>query len=217
LAWGNAVVPLVPRQLRGAKSTDQGRLLPWIADDADRRFALRHRTFAVSGTGTGFGRQYRREMLTRLRALGTGLHAGSIGDRLDVRYPFLARPLVEFALHLPPELCARPHARKWVLREAMHGVLPEVIRMRVGKGGATDLVVHSLIAHMDLLRPLVTEPILAELGVVDADALRTAFAGAPTGSEDTRNLSPDVQQTLAVEAWLQIRSGRWPPEPSLYS
>jgi asparagine synthase (glutamine-hydrolysing) len=214
LAWGNAVVPLIPRGLRGAKSTDQGRLLPWIADEADRRFALRHRTFAVSGTNGGFGCQYRREMLTRLRGVGTGLQPGSIGDRLDVRYPFLARPIVEFALRLPPELCARPHARKWVLREAMRGVLPEVIRMRVGKGGVTDLVVRSLTAQSDLLRPLIAEPILAELGIVDPEALRTAFAGAPTGLEDTRNLSPDVQQTLAVEAWLRIRSGRWPPEPS---
>jgi asparagine synthase (glutamine-hydrolysing) len=215
LVWGNAVAPLVPRRLRAARSTDEGRLLPWIADEADRRFSLRHRTFAVSGTRTGFGSQYRREMLTRMRALVTGLHAGSIGDRLDVRYPFLARPLVEFALRLPPELCARPHARKWVLREAMREVLPEVIRVRVGKGGPTDLIVRSLATHSDLLQPLMSQPILADLGVIDAEALHTAFAGAPTELQDKRNLSPDVQQTLAVEAWLQIRSGRWPPEPSL--
>lgn len=211
IAYENALLPLVPRSLRRPSSYDDGRLLPWITEGAAKRYDLRRRTQSVTGGEGRFGHKYRDAMLTRLAAMAR-LDAGSIGDVLDVRYPFLSRPLVEFALRLPPELCSRPHARKWVLREALRGILPEPVRTRVGKGGPTDLMVRSLSSHRSLLAPLVDAPMLAELGLVEPSQLRLALEQAPYGVHGERNLSTDVQKTLMTEAWLQIRSGWWPPE-----
>lgn len=216
VAYDNAILPLVPRVLRRPGSYDDGRLLPWIAEDAVRRYELRHRTNAVTGGGGRLGRKYRDTMLQMTAAIRSHLDAGGLGDVLDVRYPFLSRPLVEFALRLPPELCARPHARKWVLREAMREIVPDIVRRRVGKGGPTDALVRSLSAQRQLLEPLADAPILGELGIVDPNQLRLAFATAPHETHGGRNLSADVQRTLMTEAWLQIRSGRWPPESTLY-
>lgn len=216
VAYDNAILPLVPRGFRRPSSYDDGRLLPWIANDAVRRYSLRHRTNAVTGGGGRLGRKYRDTMLQMAAAIRSHLDAGAIGDVLDVRYPFLSRPLVEFALRLPPELCARPHARKWVLREAMRDIVPDIVRHRVGKGGPTDALVRSLSAQRQLLEPLADAPILSELGLVDPTQLRLAFTTAPHDSPGGRNLSADVQRTLMTEAWLQIRSGRWPPVSSLY-
>ncbi|MGH7720839.1 MAG: asparagine synthetase B family protein, partial [Gemmatimonadaceae bacterium] len=211
LAYHNAVLPLVPRALRRPTSFHDGRLLPWVSEAADRRYGLQSRTHSVTGNAGRLGRKYRDSMLQRVRAITTKLDAGMIGDVLDVRYPFLARPVVEFALRLPPQLCARPHARKWVLREAMREILPEVVRTRVGKGGPTDALVRSLIAQRAALEPLVQTPLLADLGVVDAPRLRAAFEAAPLSADGDRNLCINVQNTLMTEAWLRIRSGRWPP------
>jgi asparagine synthetase B (glutamine-hydrolysing) len=138
------------------------------------------------------------------------LDAGFVGDALDVRYPFLHRPLVEFGLRLPPELCARPQARKWVLREATRDILPEKVRTRIGKGGPTDALIRSLTNHRSSLEPLVRNPILAELGVVDEAELRRAFETAPIQKDVDGTVSTNVQNTLMVEAWLRMRSGRWP-------
>jgi asparagine synthase (glutamine-hydrolysing) len=174
LGWGNALRPLIPRYLRRSSSVQEGLLLPWIPVSAARRYGLAQRTFSVTGTGR-WGRKYHDTMVAGINALMSSLNTGVVGDVLDVRYPFLSLPLVEFALRLPPECCVQPQRRKWVLREAMRGILPEFVRSRVGKGGSTDLLVRSLTAQRNLLEPLVRAPILAELGVVDASKLGEAF------------------------------------------
>jgi asparagine synthase (glutamine-hydrolysing) len=214
LAYGNALLPLVPARARHPRTYEQGRLLPWISSTVARRFELQARVFSLAGNSARRGDKYHSAIVTQIKAVATKLDAGIIGDTLDVRYPFLYRPLVEFALRLPPELCARPQARKWVLREAMRGILPETVRARIGKGAPTDVLVRSLTVQRDLLASLVAKPILAELGVIDATQLRVAFEAAPQGGYGDRDLCTDVQATLMAEAWLRIRSGRWPQGPS---
>jgi len=96
----------------------------------------------------------------------------------------------------------------------MRGILPEAVRTRVGKGGSTDVLTRSLLTQRALLEPLVREPILAELGIIDEVQFRTAFETAPLKGVEDDELCSDVQTTLMVEAWLRIRSGRWPQGPS---
>jgi len=216
LAYENALLPLVPAALRRPKSFNQGRLLPWISATAARRYGLGARTSTVAGNDGRLGRKYHDLILRGVTAITTSLDAAGIGDSLDVRYPFLYRPLVEFALRLPPALCARPQARKWVLREAMRGILPDIVRTRVGKGAPTDALVGSLTAQRSLLEPLVCDSILGHLGIVDDVQLRAAFHAAPLGGYGDRDLCADVQMTLMVEAWLRIQSGRWPQGSSKY-
>ena len=58
------------------------------------------------------------------------------GDRVDMansmesRPPFLDHHLAEFAKTIPPSLRIRNGVEKWVLREAMKGVLPELLYKR---------------------------------------------------------------------------------------
>ncbi len=66
------------------------------------------------------------------------LDDGLAGEVVDFRHPYLDRPLVELALRLGPEMCVRPHAHKWVLREAMRGILPEACARVSAKGMAAD-------------------------------------------------------------------------------
>jgi asparagine synthase (glutamine-hydrolysing) len=196
--WGNALRPLVPRMLRRSRSVDEGRLLPWVSSLAAQRYQLHKRNFSVNGSGR-LGRKYQDAVLASVHAIMAQHTGGVIDDVLDVRYPFLYRPLVEFALRLPPELCARPRARKWVLREAMRGILPESVRARIGKGGSTDVLARSLTSQRQLLEPLLRDSLLAELGVVDASKLRAAF--------EADNYRPKFLADWAAEV-SRLRRGR---------
>jgi asparagine synthase (glutamine-hydrolysing) len=211
LAYRNALLPFMPPALQQRLFLDQGRVVPWISHHAVRQYGLKRRE-TVAATYVGrIGHKYHDAMVTGLTALCNSLNnCGFIGDSLEVRHPFLYRPLVEFALSLPPELCARPRARKWVLREAMRSILPETVRERVGKAHAMEVFAESLATQHRALEPLTREPILADLGVVDATKLRAAFDAAPRAPHGALHLHTRLQGTLAFEAWLQLRSDRWP-------
>jgi asparagine synthase (glutamine-hydrolysing) len=210
LAYRNAVVPLMPPVLQRWFGPEVTRLQPWVEPAIVQKYGLRDQVFEMTLNGGRFGQKYRHTMARSLITLTKTIGHLVVDDLLDVRHPFLDRRLVEFGLRLPPELTTRPHAGKWLLREAMRGIVPEAVRTRVGKGSLNERHAWSLSAQRALLAPLVQEPILADLGVVDAGELRAAFDRAPQQAMRRAGPHSALQQILAVEAWLQLRAGRWP-------
>jgi len=59
----------------------------------------------------------------------------SMAHSVETRHPFLDYRLVEFAVSCPPDLKLRDGWSKWILRDAMKGILPEKIRLRKTKLG----------------------------------------------------------------------------------
>lgn len=59
----------------------------------------------------------------------------SMAHSIESRMPFLDYELVEFTVRCPPSLKLRGGWTKWILREALRGVLPEEIRLRKSKLG----------------------------------------------------------------------------------
>jgi asparagine synthase (glutamine-hydrolysing) len=212
LAYRNALLPLLPASVQHRLVKDQGQLPPWILRSAVRRHDLRGRTFALSSYAGPIGRKHHHAITTHLVALGSVMEYGVIEDDLDVRHPFLYRPLVEFALRLAAEVCAKPYAHKWVLREAMRGILPEAVRTRIGKGSPAEVYASALTTQRKLLEPLARDSMLADLGVVDATRLYAAFNDLPFQPHRRDEQHAMLHATLLTEAWLQIRSGRWPRE-----
>jgi asparagine synthase (glutamine-hydrolysing) len=211
LAYENVVLPIAPASVRRWMPHSASHVLPWITADAVKRYDLQHRMVGAAVHNGTLGNKYEHAARTSIAAVVLRLDAGYLGDHLDVRYPYLSRPLVEFALSLPPDLCVRPQARKWILREAMRGILPEKVRSRIGKGGLSMLLAWSLGAQKELLEPLTKDSVLASLGIVDPVHLRAALFAAPSRPHRSDYLHTQVQATLISEAWLQLRSGRWPP------
>jgi asparagine synthase (glutamine-hydrolysing) len=66
---------------------------------------------------------------TGLPALLRGLDRSSAARSVECRYPFLDHPLVEFVLRLPGSMKIGDGFTVRLLREAMKGVVPEVIRL----------------------------------------------------------------------------------------
>lgn len=195
VAWKHGIMPL-----RGSATPAAPAGPPWLLPD-----------LAASAAGSApplprgpgaFGRQVAREVASAEAFLERGVFE----EGLELRYPFLYRPLVEFGLRLPASLRVRPHAQKWILRQALGDLLPPEVRERTGKGGIGSRILWSLERESRLLRRLIADSHLAELGVIDREALATAYDQARKG------LVPGevgLFFTLSLETWLAIRSGWW--------
>lgn len=210
LIYENVLLPLLPRIIRNRLVRAGGHVPAWVPRATAERYELRNATYAAAYYGGRWGHKFEHAVHIAMDGLGRSNGPGVVGDALELRHPFLYRPLVEFALQLPPELCVRPHQRKWVLREAMRGILPDTVRTRVGKGSPAELFAWSLTALRPLLQPLLQEPILADLGAVEPGQLRAAFDTIPQQPRNIDQRHASLYTTLALETWLQVRAGRWP-------
>jgi asparagine synthase (glutamine-hydrolysing) len=208
LGYHNALLPLLPDILR-RYLLDRVTMPPWLSRAAVDRYGLGERTAEALFYKGRRGRKYRDAVAASVAMVPTGLTVGVLEEQLDVRHPYYYRPLVEFALRLPPDLCVRPYARKWVLREAMSGILPDLVKARVGKGTYNGAASWSLATQQQALQPILQHSILAELGIMDAKKLQSAFVEAQHEHEGEQAVSGSVYYTVALEAWLQARSGRW--------
>jgi len=212
LAYRNALLPLLPRRAHARLVHDQheGPAIPWLERSLTERYELGTSAYSAPSYNGKVGQKYRHAVVSTIERLHASHHGGVLADALDIRYPFLYRPLVEFALRLSPDLRARPHAHRWVLREAMRGILPEKVRNRVGKPGTGEYLSWSLSTQRAQLAPLTRMPILGALGLVDPAQLRKAFASALSDPRYGARMHGPLFMTLAVEGWLEIRSDRWP-------
>jgi asparagine synthase (glutamine-hydrolysing) len=213
LAHRNAVLPLLPARIRRfVASHRDGVVPPWVTPAIATRFGLPARAGSETAYNGRHSSRYVRSQVAAINAISSIVGDAVAGEELDVRHPFLYRPLVELAVRLAPEMCVRPHARKWILREAMRGILPEYVRKRVGKGSGEGLASRSLQAEHELAAHLLRGSMLEELGIIDSNRLRAAATGADRGSSRDGSVSARVQAALDVELWLRVRSGRWGPD-----
>ncbi|MGQ0816174.1 MAG: asparagine synthetase B family protein [Gemmatimonadota bacterium] len=155
------------------------------------------------------GRFFPTHSAVELARVASWVQRGLFEDRVEVRYPFLARDLVEFTLQLPVSMKIRPQGRKWVLREAMRGTLPEEVRTRVAKGGIDARILWTLQHERSLIDALLTDSQLERLGCIDPIELHKTIDSARHGVwKNTVHLL----SVLALESWLRARSGDWPLE-----
>ena len=214
LAYQNAVLPLMPAPVRRMLARAESGIPDWVGRDAARRFDLASHTARGRVYDGRPGHLYAGAVLAAVEAIPSTLIQGPLEEVLDVQHPFLHRPLVELALQLPAEMCVRPFQRKWILREAMRGILPEPVRRRVGKGEADGLECWSLTHESKYVELLLKDPILAQLGCIDLPTFRRALAAAGQGHAPDGISSNRIGNVLDVEMWLQLRSGRWAAESS---
>lgn len=182
------------------------RVPRWI----NRRFAGAHaveqRIAEARAPSAQFGKLYVTHTATELRRITNWVQRGPFEDQLEMRYPFLHRPLVEFALSLPISMKVRPGTHKWILREAMRGILPEKVRTRTGKGGMDARIFWTLQHEAPLIRTLTTNPMLGQLGCINVDELRKMVDAARQG--EYRH-TVHLFSVLALETWLRAHFGRW--------
>jgi asparagine synthase (glutamine-hydrolysing) len=119
------------------------RQVPWLTDAAARVLPPR----PVSGSPAATRLEARKRTVGDpwglLGVKSEQYHASHAG--IDLRRPFRDRRLIEFAAGVPGYVLHRPGSTKWVLREAMCGVLPEVVRCRRRQSSLMPVVARGLV------------------------------------------------------------------------
>ena len=126
----------------------------------------------------------------------------SMAFSLEARVPLLDHRLVDYGISLPDHLKVHNGWSKFAIREAMRGVLPDVVRQRTSKLGfaAPD---RRWLAHD--LRPQVTaliEDSLRSERYVDAVALRRWYR-SPDAAQAPEETYLGLFRVLALEMWMR--------------
>ncbi|HEX2091258.1 MAG TPA: asparagine synthase-related protein [Longimicrobiaceae bacterium] len=203
----HGIQPFLPTWLKLRRARPYERLPGWLDPGFVRRMGVPDRLPLVRSLAAPRGGSFfAHEVVSELERLPGFLPRGILQDGIEMRYPFLHRPLVEFSLGLPPTLRIRPGYGKHVLREAMRGILPEEVRTRRRKGGIDARLLWALSRERTRLDELLRDPEIARRGWASADALRAATERARQG--DLQNVV-FLLCALSLETWLAVRSGRW--------
>ncbi len=122
----------------------------------------------------------------------------SMAHSVESRLPFLDYRLVEFVMGLPADYRIAGATTKRVLREAMRGILPEAIRMRMDKlGFATPEEAWVRDQAPELFRAEARRAVEASRGILNARALARAEAII------------DGREPFSFLLWRMISFGRW--------
>lgn len=124
-----------------------------------------------------------------------------LGTRFEYLYPYLDKDLVEFLLQVPPERLLQPRRRRFLMRNALRGIVPDQILERRRKAYAIRGPLRSLQEAAPALKILMERSRLAEMNVLDpvaySESLREVSLGAIT-----KGWSSLIQAVL-YEGWLR--------------
>jgi asparagine synthase (glutamine-hydrolysing) len=134
----------------------------------------------------------------------------SMAYSIESRPPFLDQELVELVLGLPADEIVRGGWSRWIVREALRGDLPELVRRRRKKIGFTTPEIRWLRAERARVQGILRSPSFAARGLWDATAVARAFAACCEGRLEE---SPFFWRLFNVEAWLRVFVGPAPLAP----
>lgn len=118
----------------------------------------------------------------------------------EMRYPYLDRRLLEFALAIPLQQKLRPNESRSVVRRALRDQMPSSVLQRRTKAGPTEAFQRALLRERDWLDDLFSNSILADLDVIDSGGFLKVLHEARHGiSKNPAHMGC----TIAIELWLQ--------------
>jgi asparagine synthase (glutamine-hydrolysing) len=186
----------------------RSRYPPWFTASFRRRAAARARVrFLEShGSANAHAEQYYRHVTAGHYAHSVRCER-ALGEMygVDVRYPFRDRDLVSFLMAIPGEVVNWQGRPKGLLREALTGVVPDVILARRSKADFTALENQALRnEHQHLARLLSADCLAVRAGFVDGRALREWLPTLTSvGEESTALPGWRLTDVVGLELWLR--------------
>jgi asparagine synthetase B (glutamine-hydrolysing) len=131
---------------------------------------------------------------------------------IEARHPLLDVDVVELMFRVPPELAFQGALSRPLLRAAVAGLVPDVVRLRPDKR-SFDAIFQQAIAGPDLpiARRLLGDD--AELGAyIDLVAMRTAVLDrVPADGPDRQHWTIQMWRLVTAECWLRAQSDAGAP------
>lgn len=176
----------------------QPLLPPWASRDTERLV----RTAILAATPTTVADHGTHSALVRIRstAYRASLYRDALaGHGVPAEFPFFDRAVLDAALAVRPWERTDPWQPKPLLRAALTNTMPARLLARRTKAHYNDDIYRGWTANRHLLASLFEQSRLAELGLIDANALRHGLRSfGPSG------LAPAfVTDTIACELWLR--------------
>jgi asparagine synthase (glutamine-hydrolysing) len=112
----------------------------------------------------------------------------SMAASVESRVPFLDYKLVELSAKMPTKMKIRGGETKWILREAMKGILPDEIINRPKMGFPVPLENWLRIEFTDYVDEYILSERVLQRGIFNADFVRALVARHRAGEDHTRRL-----------------------------
>jgi asparagine synthase (glutamine-hydrolysing) len=122
----------------------------------------------------------------------------SMAASIESRVPFLDHHLVEFAAALPPRMKLRGLTTKWILREAVRGILPEPILTRKKMGFPVPFGLWMREGWQGVARDVLLDRRTRERGLIDPAAVETLIHEHAGGRRDGADA---IWSLLNLELW----------------
>jgi asparagine synthase (glutamine-hydrolysing) len=201
LFWQDAVLPVLPRNLRVALKNGPVKRLP---DWYDPHFVKRTNLRALMlGPCDAFGFHLPSSRAQSINFLGTvsGISAGYLRalQKVEIRFPFLSRPLVQFMQAIPRDQRARPGETRSLQRRALRDLLPPKIANRKGKGNPSEAISRALCREYTFLHSLLSNSYVARYGYVNQQLLIAALERSRYGDK----CAAEILRILPLEFWLR--------------
>jgi asparagine synthase (glutamine-hydrolysing) len=214
LLYRAALMPNLPRTLRRRSAIQRARIPRWVRRDFADAYALIERSPQWRRAGWRPGDH---EQLDTEESLATMAWAVSrqspLPGTLELRFPYLYRPLYEMSVGLPTGLRRSNGRKKVILREALDGTLPNSVCQRPAKSTLGSAIVWSLANERSVVDYLLRDSLLADLGIIEPRTL-SRFIARCLRVGGSKYL--EVMSVLSIETWLRVRAGLWrdPREPT---
>lgn len=202
LLWEQAFLPASPRWMQVRFKREPSLIIPpWFNSSFAKRMNLRER-MTVRKDAFGFSMPSNRHQATCYQQIVKNISAGFRREisHIEVSYPYLHRPLVEFMQAIPFEQRVRPSETRSLLRRTLKNVLPPEIVKRMDKGSTAEIVSRALVREMPRLRRMLEDAYVYDRGYVRRDELLTALSRARHGCE--KRTAP-LLLTISLEFWLR--------------
>jgi asparagine synthase (glutamine-hydrolysing) len=196
------------RQRRNERAYVRASLIsPEFADrvNIDERFERMRATFS--------GLQSADTALERVRKIRPNLTAGrerygriAAWAGVEGRDPFTDQRVVEFCAHLPDHLCARDGWPKFLLRKAMAGRLPDMVRWGRQKPHIGFVFTKTFIRHQESCGRLSLDSLQATLeGYIDPAKMQKAWGDFESGADlvSVYSALEHVQRACVLSLWLE--------------
>ena len=119
---------------------------------------------------------------------------------IESRVPFLDHKLVEFTCGLPERLKLRGGTTKYILREAMKGVLPEAILSRSKMGFPVPIGAWFRGAYRQVIDEYVLSERASSRGIFDPEFVRSIVSRHQSGKE---NHDERLWALVNFEIWMR--------------
>ncbi|MFV0277077.1 MAG: asparagine synthetase B family protein [Parahaliea sp.] len=194
--------PLAPAWLRRAlgRPPATNRPPPWLPVAAARQLDE-----ARTPPGTRFRNPVLQARYDALRETSTINSVRSYarvaaGYGIEVRHPFFDIRVAEFSFAIPDHLWNRRGYPKWLLRRTMDGALPAAVCWNRHKVIFDSFFANLLRRQAPVIRTLLGDTRLQDLGLVDTGRLLAHFDQVMGGQQ---GFTVDLLYVLMVQTWLQ--------------